>query len=94
MAIYKNSRYTNVPVYNRDGLTVFKNRVREEFTYEESFMHIFIEGDTLDGLALMYYGDSQLWWVILDANPRYRTPLDIPYGEDLIIPSYEEVNEL
>ena len=31
--------------------------------------HTLTRGERLDLLALHYYGDSQRWWLILDANP-------------------------
>ena len=94
MAIYMNSRYTRTPVYNREGALVFKIRNRPVFTFKDSFMHTVIEGDSLDGLAYRYYGDSHLWWVILEANEQYNSPYDICNGDDLLLPSYEEVREL
>ena len=47
----------------------------------------------MDNLAVKYYGNPELYWVILDANPQYRCELDIKKGDRLIIPSYEEVRE-
>lgn len=91
MAIYEGSRYTKTELYNRDGLMTFKTRLRENFFLEGATIHEFTEGETLGGLADKYYGDSQLWWVILEVNSQYRLGIDIPYGSELIIPTYEEV---
>lgn len=89
--IYKNSRYTKTKVYDNDGVPVFSIRRRFSIGLENATVHLFSEGDRLDGLANTYYHDSQLWWVILEANPKYRSELDINYGDTLVIPSYEEV---
>jgi nucleoid-associated protein YgaU len=91
MAIYRGSRYTNTTLTNREGKLVFKIRERRNFSLENSTVYAFTDGDTLDGLAQRFYGDSQLWWVILDANPKYKSGIEIQYGEELILPSYEEV---
>ena len=68
MPIFRNSRYAKTPVHKRDGVLCFKTRKRFKFPTENATMHLFQE-ERLDGLALRYYGDSQLRWVILDANP-------------------------
>lgn len=31
-------------------------------------------------IAHRFFGDSKRWWVIADANPQIRYPLDIPPG--------------
>ena len=31
-------------------------------------------------IAHMFYGDSKRWWVIADANPQVRYPLDLAPG--------------
>lgn len=89
--IYKYSRYTNTPVTVEDTRASFKIRKRLNFNQENARVHVYTKGDTLDGLAKTYLGTSQLWWVILEANSQYRSPLDIKYGDNLVIPSKEEV---
>jgi len=91
VSIYKNSRYTKTPLYNHDGNLVFKRRKRFEFSIKGAVQHRFMESDRLDNLARDYYGDAQLWWVILDSNPKYRAEIDIVNGDILVIPAYEEV---
>lgn len=87
--IFTNSRYTKTPVYEYEGNLVFRKRKRFNFT--KFTYHRFIQGDRLDSLAHKYYGDSQLWWVFLDANPQYRAEIDIKYGDIIKVPTYEEV---
>ena len=46
------------------------------------------QGDRYDLLALNYYGDSSLWWVIAIANPSVSlSTLVIPEGVQIRIPS-------
>lgn len=89
--IFRNSRYTKTPLYNRDGNLIFKIRTRNKVSEKQSMTHVYSEGDRLDLLAFRYYADDQLWWVLLEANKQFRSEMDIPYGAELIIPSFDEV---
>lgn len=99
MAIYEGSRYEWVPVYKHyDEYVDDKGRVQAniiptlrrrdlpQFSTTEALVHTFTLGDRIDLIAYQYYGDPQLWWVIMDANPRYMTPWDIKIGDSLYIP--------
>ena len=45
-------------------------------------------GDRFDLLALQYYGDSSLWWIISIANENLpQNSLYIPEGTQIRIPS-------
>lgn len=96
MAIYQGSRYQNVVVYNHytgeKNIPTLSRRNLKKFI-NEGIIHIFKEGDRIDLISYQYYGDPQLWWVIMDANPQYLTPWDIPPGAVLNIPPYEEAIE-
>lgn len=89
--IFSGSRYKFTGVYTRDSKKIFKTRDRIKFNLEQCSYHTFSQGDTLDGLASKYYSDSQLWWVFLEANTKFACECDIPHGERLIVPNYEEV---
>lgn len=89
--IYKGSRYTNTPVVDLDGTKIFGMRHLAEFTYKNCKNHTVIQGDTIDGISLTYYGSSQYWWIIMDANPKYLFPSDIQAGDVLLIPHISEV---
>ena len=63
------------------------------------------QGDRYDILALNYYNDSSLWWVINRANPNQPsdslypiigTQIRIPSADRIlsIISTYEDLNEL
>ncbi|WP_156477464.1 LysM peptidoglycan-binding domain-containing protein [Falsihalocynthiibacter arcticus] len=46
-------------------------------TQDGYILHMLVSGDRLDKLALHYYGDPRLWWVIAQANPGLLTPADL-----------------
>jgi len=48
------------------------------------FRHTIEEVDRLDHLAQQYYENSQLWWLICDANPEFLFPLAL-LGKDAVI---------
>lgn len=89
--IYENSRYLKANVKEIDGVYLFKPRNKYSISNNGAKIHQFTAGDTLDGLAKYYLNNSQLWWAILEVNPQYKSELEIPYGTNLIIPSYHEV---
>jgi nucleoid-associated protein YgaU len=47
--------------------------------------HLVVAGDTLESLAAAYYGSSDAWWRIADANPR-ASPFGTAPGTMLVIP--------
>lgn len=57
-------------------------------------------GDRYDTLALEYYGDSSLWWIIAGVNNSKKDSLSVKPGVQLRIPSepqdiinaFEELN--
>lgn len=89
--IFTGSRYSKTKVYKRNGAVIFKNRATASFDEKKCTLYTFCTGDTLDVLASKYYNDSNLWWVILDANPKYYTELDIVVGDSILIPNKAEV---
>lgn len=96
MAVFENSRYLHTRQLTRLGWNspTLEIRSRFNFNQENCSNHEWCEGDTLDGVAVRYYGISALRWAILDANPRYRTEFDIKNGDIILIPDYEEVVSL
>ncbi len=92
MAVYRDSRYINTPLYIMDNeFPVLGIRMRYKFNLENAVYHTVIQGQSLDTIAHMYYNNSQLGWAIMDANPKYQCELEIKAGDVLCIPPYEEV---
>lgn len=52
----------------------------------QSIVHTVLEGETLQGIAFRYYGDSGKWGTIADANGIFNAFTDIEAGDELIIP--------
>lgn len=92
--IYKGSRYTSTPPYNRGGTYILAPRVKKSIDTTSAHYHRVADGDTLDGISFRYYGRSDLYWAILDCNPQYQTDLDLKVGDLLIVPEYTEVVKL
>ena len=44
-----------------------------------------METDRIDNVATRFYGEPNLWWVILDMNPEILNPQNIPPGTQLRI---------
>lgn len=92
MAVFRDSRYTNTSAYVRRGSTLILGiRKRNYFNIEKSTFYTVVQGDTIDGIAYKQYGNAQLWWAIMDANPKYQSEIEIKPGDVLTIPSYDEV---
>jgi len=91
--IYKYTRYRKTPVtIDRSTQKVlFTSRPLFSFPTEGSMTHVWKEGDRLDVLAYEYYGTSQLWWVILESNPKYKWEGEISTGDQLVIPDVKKV---
>lgn len=96
MAVYDNSRYLHTQLHTRLGedAPMLKIRSRFSFNMENCTSYEWCKGDTLDGVAYRHYGISALRWVLLDANPQYRTEFDIVEGDVIQIPDYDEVVNL
>lgn len=54
-------------------------------------VHITVEGDTFDGLALHYYDDEKLASAIIQANLDHCTTLIFEAGVSLVIPEVSAV---
>lgn len=94
MTVHVNSRYAKTGIYrttHKDSdksILVFKRRNLFKLKEgDEVFKHEIVKGDTLDYLAFEYLGDSNLWWAILDSNPRYMSILEINIGDIINVPT-------
>lgn len=54
-------------------------------------IHMTVEGDTFDALALEYFGDEKLASTIIQANPDYCATLIFEAGVSLVIPDVSTV---
>jgi phage tail protein X len=91
MGVYRGSRYINTKLYDHKGALTMDIRSRYVFDLTNAIYYTVVQGDTLDGIAYRQYGNTQLWWAILDANPQYQSELEVKAGDVLCIPPYEQV---
>ena len=89
MAVYKGSRYIKTPMYQRGASLVFGIRSRNHFNLSKATYYTVVQGDTIDGIAYKHYGNTQLWWAIMDANPQYQSEIEIKAGDILCIPPFD-----
>ena len=84
------NRYQNIPIIkNSTGTRYYRDNKYPQIPL--SVDAIYVEttiGDRFDLLAIQYYGDSSLWWVISIANENLpQNSLYIPVGSQLRIPT-------
>jgi hypothetical protein len=81
-------RYDNIPIQNRwDGKRVYKTAVYPVIIPQDTDIQVVSNtADYLDSLALKYYGDPSLFWIIALANNLGKGRLSVPEGLTLRIP--------
>ena len=98
------SRYSYIPeIKSPEGKKMYKTVRYPEIQKAFSDVYVFTTiGDRYDTLALQYYGDSDLWWIISTANgkliqnsltPPVGTQIRIPQDVASIIAEYKNINE-
>jgi nucleoid-associated protein YgaU len=89
------NRYQNIPIIkNSEGTRYYRDNKypRIPLTINDIYVITTI-GDRFDLLALQYYNDPSLWWVISSANENLpQNSLYIPVGTQLRIPT--DVSEI
>ncbi len=97
------NRYRDILLkQSKSGIRYRKNVIFP--VIKPSFNDIYViatAGDRYDTLALEYYKDPQLWWVIASVNNSKRDSLVVEPGKQLRIPSniqaiknqYRELNQ-
>jgi hypothetical protein len=89
------ARYSNIPILpaTTDLPRRYANLKYPEVPVEFSDIYVnTTQGDRYDTLALSYYGDSSLWWIISRANATLiQDSLIPPYGNQIRIPSLDRV---
>lgn len=81
---YQNSNISSDSV----GRRFFTNRIYPEIPETENDIYVITTGtDRYDKLALQFYQDSRLWWVIAMANNSKTDSLAVKQGIQLRIPA-------
>jgi len=97
-------RYASIPIEQSPDLKLMYKNVRyPEIPRSNTDIYVYTTiGDRFDTLALQFYQDSTLWWIISIANnelpqnsltPPVGTQLRIPSNPSPIISEYEVINE-
>lgn len=89
--IFKGSRYEGSHLYydEDDAVSYLAPLDKAIQVNSQDFIYQFKAGDRLDILAEEFYGNAQLKWRILLANPQYATELEIKVGDLINIPNPE-----
>jgi phage tail protein X len=83
------NRYLNIPTTRINKKPVYRTVKYPEIPLDENDTYVTtVQGDRFDILALQYYQDESLWWIISIANDSLpQNSLIIPEGIQLRIPS-------
>lgn len=83
------NRYENsILSRDRKGKRFFTNPIYPEIPETENDIYVITTGtDRYDKLALQFYQDSSLWWVIAMANNSKTDSLAVQQGVQLRIPA-------
>jgi len=95
------NRYQNIPQTSLNGRLAYVTSRYPEVPLSSDDIYVYTtQGDRFDVLALQYYGDSSLWWIISIANTATAgtvSPSDlpqmslvIPEGIQIRIPAYPQ----
>lgn len=76
-------------IYNSKGVREFKMKIQDEYILKEGdVIYVSKSGDTFDGLAQKYYGDSTKFRMLIEVNNLQKlASLNIPTDTQLIIPA-------
>ncbi len=83
------NRYQDIPIIkSATGKQIYATSRYPEIPLSENDIYVYTsQGDRYDLLALNYYGDSSLWWIIAAGNPNVDLmTLVIPEGVQIRIP--------
>jgi hypothetical protein len=81
-------RYDGTGIQNRwDGKRVYKTTVYPIIPVQDTDIQVVTNTeDYLDAMALKYYGDPSLYWIIALANNLGKGRLSVPAGITIRIP--------
>jgi len=82
------NRYNNIPLLpTQDGTLYNRNVIFPRITPKSSDIYVITSaGDRFDTLALEYYQNPTLWWIIAGTNNIKKDSLTIKPGVQLRIP--------
>ena len=83
------NRYQDIPIIkSTTGKQIYATSRYPEIPLSPNDIYVYTtQGDRYDLLALNFYGDSSLWWIIASANPNIDLmTLAIPEGVQIRIP--------
>lgn len=82
------SRYKTAEILKtEEGTRYYKNMIYPEIPLHEDDIYVMTtSADRYDILALQYYKDSSLWWVIASANNSKLDSIVVEQGIQLRIP--------
>lgn len=96
------NRLKNIEVVQTEqGEKYRKNPIHIKPSLSEDDIYIITQpGDRYDILALEYYNDPELWWILASLDKNYKGTLNlkpgqqlrIPRNKDQIIKEYEDFN--
>jgi hypothetical protein len=91
------NRYESLETTQLDnGKSVYALKLFESIPkFNDDLYIITEEGDRLDLLAMEFYGDPRLWWIIVHANNLTTADIGVDAGVELRIPrDLEYINTL
>ena len=97
------NRYRNIPIIrSTTGKQMYATSRYPEIPLSSDDIYVYTtQGDRYDILALQYYTNSSLWWIIASANNSERASLvvkpgmqiRIPADQDRILQAYNQFNK-
>jgi hypothetical protein len=85
-------RYKKIDTYRtKEGIRYTTNSIYPDIPETEDDIYIIASSaDRYDKLALQYYNDSSLWWIIASSNNHQRASLYPTPGAQIRIPASKE----
>ena len=82
------NRYKAIEIKTEEGKRFKSNPIYPAIPpSEDDFYIISTVGDRYDTLALRFYGNSKLWWIIASANNMTKASLVLEPGKQIRIPA-------
>lgn len=87
-SVVKNSRLRFADLLSVDGVQFFDVLTLPSIPVQpDDLIHVVQQSDRIDNIAVKYYGDPVLWWVIAAVNDIELPPFGMEVGARLRIPS-------